>query len=96
MVDVWAESVSVEPHPKFTGVGAVDQKPGLQLGMKRVVGEGDDVLKLLPRVLLGLVHQLRLDGQPLQQSWSKQTIPSRVLKPSCRAFKMQTRFSFWR
>ena len=32
----------------------------------------------------------------LQQSWSKQTMPSRVLKPSCRAFKMQTRFSFWR
>jgi hypothetical protein len=25
--------------------------------MKRVVGEGDDVLELLPRVLLGLVHQ---------------------------------------
>ena len=37
--------VFVKPHPKFTGVGAVDQKPGLQLGMKRVVGEGDDVLE---------------------------------------------------
>ena len=55
----------VEPHPKFTGVGAVDQKPGLQLGMKRVVGEGDDVLELLPRVLLGLVHQRDLTADTL-------------------------------
>ena len=47
----------MEPHPKFTGVGAVDQKPGLQLGMKRVVGEGDDVLELLPRVFLSLVNK---------------------------------------
>jgi hypothetical protein len=26
--------VFVEPHPKFTGVGAVDQEPGFQLGME--------------------------------------------------------------
>jgi hypothetical protein len=80
---------------EFPGVGSVDKKPRLKLRVKRIVGQGDNTRSFCRA--FSLVRSMSESCFPVvQQRLSVQIMPSKVLKPSCRALRMTIRLSLWR